>query len=121
MAYFVGLALLAVSAWFVWSGYRHMQRALQERRRLDALRASGVPVSEAELHPSLSILVDIMPTLTIFMTACFGGLVTITYFAMGGARLFSLFDLAAFLVMLGAYSFWLVVKTKFRQSPPQAA
>ncbi len=40
----------------------------------------------------------------------------LAYLVMGGGRLFSVFDLVAFLLLLAAYGFWMIVKTQYRET-----
>lgn len=113
MAYITGLILLAIAAAYGWSGWRHIKSVEDQKA---ARAAAGQSAAPPELHPSLSIMVDVMPGITIFMVACLGGFVSLTFFAAGASRYLSIFDLLAFLVLLAAYCFWLTARTKFRKA-----
>lgn len=111
MAYVSGAVLLVIAAVYGLLAMRHIRSVRAEEAQL---RAAGAPVVAPERHPSLTIMADVMPGITVFMVACLGGFVTLTFFAAGATRYLSVFDLLAFLVLLAAYCFWLVTKTKVR-------
>ena len=109
MAYWVGIAFLAVALWFVRSAIRHRQRAeLKLRRMADA------GVEPKDLHQSLSILADVAPALvTLFLFAA-GALTVVAFFVTRVHHSLSLFDLAAYVGALAAYGFWLNTRTTYR-------
>jgi hypothetical protein len=118
MAYVSGLVFLAIAFWFVISARRHRAQSLAEAARIRAEYGDQKPV---ELHPSLSILVDFAPSLTIFSLAILSAGIVIGFLAVGPIAWFSWFDLGAVLTAVAGYGYWMVTKTKFRDPETQRA
>ena len=112
MRNWTGLLLLAAAVWLI-----HM--SLGQRRRVQTARRAaaerGESAEPATLHPSLAMLGDILPPLVMLALAIVAAQIVLAYVVMGGGRLFSLFDLVAFLLLLAAYAFWMIVKTQYRE------
>jgi hypothetical protein len=111
MAYFVGLAFLIIAAAFAWAGRRHKAISVAEEARLRAERPDG---KIGELHPSLSMLADFAPSLTIFTLVAFALTITVAFFAVDGLRWLTLFDLAGMYAMVAGYGYWMYMKTRHR-------
>jgi hypothetical protein len=111
MMYVVGVVLAVLGAWFAYSGYGHKQRSQAELARL---RSSRPGEKDPELHPSLSMLADFAPSLTVFSLGSFAVLITVAFFAVGAQRWLSYLDLAGMYVMAGGYGYWMYMKTRHR-------
>lgn len=116
MAYFVGLAFLVIGLILAWSGHTHKKASLAEAERI---RAQYGEAKQAELHPSLSMLVDFAPSLTIFSLFLIAAGLTIAFFAVGAQRHFSLFDLGGMHAAIAGYGYWMTMKTKYRSVETQ--
>jgi hypothetical protein len=117
MRNWLGLALFALGVWFAWSG-------LMQRRRVRAAGPRGGPDESVPTHPSLAMLRDVVPSMTIAFLAFVALKATLMYWALGGSRLISPFDLAGFLCLLAGYGTWLHCKSRYRElapTPPVAA
>lgn len=111
MAYVVGLALAALGAWFAWAGFSHKRKSEAEQARLRAERPGA---KDPELHPSLSMLADFAPSLTIFSLVIFVIAITVAFFAVGALRWLTFFDLAGMYALAGGYGYWMYMKTRHR-------
>jgi hypothetical protein len=109
--YIAGAAFTLLALWFFWAGFRHKQKSLAELARL---KAQGIDQDAQRLHPSLSMLADFAPPLTIFSLGLLGATIAVAFFAVDGLSVFSLFDLAGVLASIGGYGYWMVLKTKYR-------
>ena len=118
MAYVTGSVFLGIAFWFVISARRHRTQSLAEAARIKA--EYGEPKA-VELHPSLSILVDFAPSLTIFSLAILSAGIVIGFLAVGPIAWFNWFDLGAVLSAVAGYGYWMVTKTKFRGPETQRA
>ena len=116
MAYFVGLAFLAIGLILAWSGYTHKKASLAEAARI---RAQHGEASQTELHPSLSMLVDFAPSLTVFSLFLIAGGLTLAFFAVGAQRHVTLFDLGGMHAAIVGYGYWMTMKTKYRSVETQ--
>jgi hypothetical protein len=111
MMYVVGLVFAALGAWFAFEGVRHKRRSEEELARQRAQRPGE---QDPQLHPSLSMLADFAPSLTIFSLGAFALLITVAFFAVGALRWLSLFDLAGMYAMAAGYGYWMYMKTRHR-------
>jgi hypothetical protein len=109
--YMAGAVFLLIAAAFVASGFMHRRASIAETARLKALNPNADP---ERLHPSLSMLADFAPSLTIFSLVLMGATISVAFFAVGGLKWFSLLDLAGVLAAIAGYGYWMVVKTKHR-------
>lgn len=116
MAYFVGLTFLALGLILVWSGYTHKKASLAEAARIRAEHGEARP---ADLHPSLSMLVDFAPPLTIFSLFLIAGGLTIAFFAVNAQRHITLFDLGGMHAAIAGYGYWVAMKAKYRSVETQ--
>ena len=111
MAYLVGLAFIAIGALFVWAGFTHKKRSQAEEARLIAQSRDG---KIGALHPSLSMLADFAPSLTVFSLGAFALMLTAAFFAVNALKWLSLFDLAGMYAMVAGYGYWMYMKTRHR-------
>ncbi len=118
MAYFVGLAFLTLGLILIWSGYSHKKASVAEAARI---RAEHGEAKQAALHPSLSMLVDFAPSLTIFSLFLIAGGLTIAFFAVNAQRHITLFDLGGMHAAIAGYGYWIAMKTKYRSVETQRA
>lgn len=109
--YIAGAVFFLIAAGFVVTGFRHRRTSLAEAARLKTLNPNA---DLDRLHPSLSMLADFAPTLTIFSLALMAATISVAFFAVGGLKWFSLFDLAGVLAACAGYGYWMVMKTKYR-------
>ena len=100
-----GIVLLLAAAWFVWAG-------LARRRQARALAAEGREAPPR--HPSLALLGEIGPSIVNFMLVIAAIQVAVAFLVSDGGGIFSLFDLAGFLVLLASYGFWVTMKSRHR-------
>ena len=101
----VGVLCVLGGAYFIWSG-------LARRRQALALAASGVEAPQR--HPSLAILGEIGPSIVNFMLVVAALQISLAFVVSDGGGVFSWLDLAGFLVLLGAYGFWVTMKSRHR-------
>lgn len=118
MAYVSGLIFLTIALWFFLSARKHRAASLAETARINADFGGEETV---QLHPSLSILVDLAPSLTIFSLAILAGGIVVGFLAVGPVAWFNWFDLLCALTTVAAYCYWMVTKTKFRGPETQRA
>ncbi len=85
--------------------------ALRRRRAREATARGDVA---PPLHPSLAPLVDLGPPIIIFGLFVAGGQAALAFLLTEGGGLFSLFDLAGFLVLLAGYGVWVKAKVAHR-------
>lgn len=111
MAYWIGLAFVVVGLALAWSGYRHRQVSLQEEERLRRIHSAS-PADA--LHPSLSMLADFAPSLTVFGLGAMALMLTVAFFAVNALKWVSLFDLAGLYVLVAGYGYWMFMKTRHR-------
>jgi hypothetical protein len=111
IAYVVGAVFLAMAAVFAFAGYQHRRASMAEAARLKALNPK---VDLERLHPSLSMLADFAPTLTIFSLVIMAATITVAFFAGGALKWLSVFDLAGILAAVAGYGYWMTMKTKYR-------
>jgi hypothetical protein len=107
--YWPGLLLFAAAGYLLWKARQHKAKAL-------AAKAARGGEPEPRLHPSLEVMADAMPFLTVVFTGFTCALIAIAYFVTGAGRFFSLFDLAGVLAAAGAYGYWVVVKSSYRSA-----
>ena len=100
-----GPAFALVAAWFIWAG-------VQRRRRALALTAGGAEAPAR--HPSLALLGEIGPSVVNFMLVIAAIQVAAAFLVSDGGGIFSVLDLAGFLLMLAAYGFWVTMKSRHR-------
>lgn len=112
MRYWTGLLLFAGAAWLLRS-------ALARRARVLNARAEGRVAPPASA--SLAMMGDVLPPLVMLALALVGVKMTFAYFAFGGSRVLSLFDLAGLLSLLAAYGTSVTFAARYRESPPLAA
>ena len=107
MRYWTGILLFAGAAFL-------MRNALARRARVLADRARGrsAPAPGA----SLAALGDVLPPMVILTLAFVGVKTTLAYFAFGGARVLSLFDLLGLHALLAAYGTSLLLATRYREA-----
>jgi hypothetical protein len=115
MRHLIGLALFAAGIALLWVGVARRNAIIAELRRLEA---AGLPDPRAALHSSLAVLGDVAPPLMIGALVIMALKVVLAYVMTGADRWFSLLDLAGFLFLIGAWSTWLVLKTRYRSFPP---
>lgn len=111
MAYIAGVVFFLMGAVFAWVGFNHKRKSMREEARI---RAENPDARPTEMHPSLSILVDFAPSLTIFSLGLLVLTVTVAFFAVNALQWFSLFDLAGMYAMVAGYSYWMYMKTRHR-------
>jgi hypothetical protein len=110
----LGLTLFIIGAWLSWRG-------LAQRRRVLAWRHEHLAANQPEdnptphSNPQLAMLGDIFRPIIIFALVFVGAKTTLAYYLLGGAGMFSLFDLAGFLFLLTGYGIWIIMKTKYRE------
>lgn len=100
-----GIVLLLAAAWFIWAG-------IARRRQSMSLAADGREAPQR--HPSLAILGEIGPSIVNFMLVVAALQVGAAFLVSDGGGIFSLFDLAGFLLLLAAYGFWVTMKSRYR-------
>lgn len=105
LLHWAGAAMTLAGVWFLW-----MAMARRRRGREAAARGETPP----PLHPSLVLMADLGPALIIFGLVVAGGQAVLAFLITGGAGLFSLFDLAGFLFLLGAYGVWVKMRVAYR-------
>jgi hypothetical protein len=111
LAYVVGAVFSVIAIGFAFAGIRHRQSSVAEAARLKALN----PKADLErLHPSLSMLADFAPSLTIFSLVIMAATISVAFFAVGALKWLSLFDLAGILAAVAGYGYWMFMKTKHR-------
>jgi hypothetical protein len=106
LALFAGAALL-------------LRSALARRARVLEARAAGRAAPEPSA--SLATLGNALPPLVVMALAFVGAKTSLAFFAFGGSRVLSLFDLAGFLALLAAYGTSLVFATRYREPAVPAA
>ncbi len=104
----LGALCFAAAAWLLWSA------ANRRRRARDQAAAGIVP---PPLHPSLTLMADIGPSLIIFGLVVAGGQTVVAFLLTDGGGVFSSFDLAGFVALLVAYGIWVKVKGRHRLAP----
>lgn len=111
MANVLGFVFVVLAMVFFVLGRQHKQRSVLEEQRLKA----AYPNQDfAVLHPSLSMLADFGPAITMFGLGVFVFMLTIAFFAVDGARFLSWFDLAGIYALAAGYAFWMTMKTRYR-------
>lgn len=115
MRHLIGLVLFAAGIALIWAAVTRRNVIIAETRRLEA---AGLPDPRAALHSSLAVLGDVVPPLMIGALAIMALKLVLAYVMTGADRWFSLVDLAGFLFLIGAWSTWLVLKTRYRSFPP---
>lgn len=85
--------------------------ALRRRHAKEAAARGEVP---PPLHPSLAPLADIGPPVIIFGLFVAGGQAALAFLLTGGGGVFSMLDLAGFLVLLFGYGVWVKAKVAHR-------
>jgi len=118
MRHLIGLALFALGAALIWGALRRRNGIVAEQRRREA---AGEPDPRPRLHPSLAVLGDVAPPLMIGALVVMALKLLFAYVMTGAERWFSPVDVAGFLFLLGAWSIWLVLKTRYRPFPPSVA
>lgn len=118
MRHLIGLLLIAAGIALIWAAVTRRNAIIAEARRLEA---AGLPDPRATLHSSLAMLGDVVPPLMIGALAIMALKLVLAYVMTGADRWFSLVDLAGFLFLIGAWSTWLVLKTRYRSFPPPLA
>lgn len=118
MTYVAGAILFLLGGLFFMSGFTHRRKSLAEEARRKHENPDAKPV---EMHPSLSMLVDFAPFLTVVSLLILTAMITVTFFAVNALRWFSLFDLAGVYAMIAGYGYWMSMKTKHRSVETQRA
>lgn len=111
MIEFIGVFFLIAGFVFVYSGSTHRRRVLRQRE--EAI-AKGLSTEPPQLHASLEIIAEVVPSLVIVLLSIMAASVAFAFFVLRASHPFSLFDLAAVLFALAGYGFWLMAKTRFR-------
>ncbi len=111
MAYIAGVIFILMGVAFAWAGYDHKRKSVTEEARIRAEHPDARPT---ELHPSLSMLADFAPSLTIFSLVIFALTITIAFFSVNALQWLSLFDLAGMYALVAGYSYWMYMKTRHR-------
>lgn len=101
----LGAACFAIAAYLIWS-------ALGRRRLAREQAAAGIV--PPPLHPSLSLMADIGPSLIIAGLVIAGGQTVVAFLLTDGGGVFSSFDLAGFVALLVAYGAWVKTKGRYR-------
>lgn len=115
MRHLTGLVLIAAGIALIRAALTRRNAIIAEARRLEA---AGLPDPRATLHSSLAVLGDVVPPLMIGALAIMALKLVLAYVMTGADRWFSLVDLAGFLFLIGAWSTWLMLKTRYRSFPP---
>lgn len=115
MMYWAGAVMFAIGGWLIYRAFAQKRRVLATRAEI---AASGGRLAEPALHPSLKTVGAFFPTLMLWFLAYAGLKGTFGYFALGGGRVLSLFDLAGFLFLLASYATWLTLTTRYRDVRP---
>ncbi len=106
-----GVVLALIGGYLAWLGVRRRQRILAAWAA--AQEAGGAAPGRA-IHASLSVLADIAAPLMLLGLALAGGQVALAFVLTDGGGLFSLVDLAGFLLLLAGYGVWFWMKTRYR-------
>jgi hypothetical protein len=107
LMFWPGLILFAIGGWLSWSAIQHRKASL-------AAKAARGGEPEPRLHPSLEVMADAMPFLTVVFTGFTCALIGIAFFVTGAQRFFSIFDLAGFFAAAAGYAYWLVTRASYR-------
>jgi hypothetical protein len=83
------------------------------RRRL-AQQQAAAGIQPPPLHPSLTLMADIGPSLIIAGLVIAGGQTVVAFLLTDGGGVFSQFDLAGFVALLIAYGIWVKTKGRYR-------
>lgn len=109
MMYWSGALMLLAGLWLLRDA---VARRTRVRAAAEAAIARGEPIAAG--NAKLSALADIVPPLVniaLFIAAA--QILAAWWFTRAGGW-FSGFDVAAFLILLVAYGFWLTLKTRYR-------
>lgn len=112
MAYWTGLALAAIAAVFLVSGWRRRQAVRAERVALGYAPGADTP-QRRDPYSTVSIVGDAVPPIVIGFLALIGIKAVFFYAALGGG-IFTVVDLAGFLMMLGGYGAWMWWHSRYR-------
>jgi hypothetical protein len=105
LRHWAGAAMAIAGAWLI---------RLAVLRRRGATEAAARGEAPPPLHPSLAALADVGPPIIIFGLFVAGGQAVLAFLLTGGGGLFSLFDVAGFLVLLLGYGVWVKAKVVHR-------
>jgi protein-S-isoprenylcysteine O-methyltransferase Ste14 len=112
VAYWTGLVLAAIAAAFLVAGWRRRQAVRAERVALGYAPNDDTP-QRRDPYSSITILGDSMPPIVVAALAFVGVKAVFFYLALGGG-LFTVVDLAGFLMLLGGYGAWMWWHSRYR-------
>ncbi len=112
MAYWTGLVLAAIAAAFLVAGWRRRQAVRAERIALGYAADDDTP-QRRDPYSSVAILGDAVPPIIIAALA-FVGVKSVFFYAALGGGIFTIFDLAGFLALLGGYGAWMWWHSRYR-------
>ncbi len=103
MKFWPGVLMVLISGWL-------MMAALRARRRAQARRPGDSVGNDAT--QALANLGYFVPPLVITALAIAAAAITVAFFATGADQVFSTFDLAGFLLLMGTYGYWVLMSTR---------
>lgn len=109
MSFWSGALMLLAALWLVRDAIR---RRAQVRAEATAAIARGEPIPPG--HRKLTALAEIVPPLVYGALFIAGVQVVAAWWFTPASGWFGVFDIAAFLLLLVAYGFWMSVKTRYR-------
>lgn len=107
MRYWIGLMFFAGGGWLAYAGLAHRARILAAR--------SGRAEAPAAETP-MFVMGEIARPIILGLLAFAGLKTSFAYWAFGGGRVLSLFDLGGFLFLLAAYGAWLTLTMRYREA-----
>ena len=116
MAYWTGLVLAAIAAGFLVAGWRRRQAVRAERVALGYAPNDDSP-QRRDPYSSITILGDAVPPVVLAALAFVGVKSVFFYVALGGG-IFSIADLAGFLMLLAGYGAWMWWHSRYRFAEP---
>jgi len=118
VAYWTGLVLAAIAAAFLVAGWRRRQAVRAERVRLGYAPDDDTP-QRRDPYSSISILGDAVPPIVLAALG-FVGVKSVFFYAALGGGIFTIVDLAGFLMLLGGYGAWMWWHSRYRFAEPAA-
>ena len=112
MAYWTGLVLAAIAAAFLVAGWRRRQAVRAERVRLGYAPDDDTP-QRRDPYSSISILGDAVPPIVLAALG-FVGVKSVFFYAALGGGIFTIVDLAGFLMLLAGYGAWMWWHSRYR-------